>query len=45
LIKRLLIVLLILVGLAALADRFVASAAGDGAAAEVRRRPAPTAPR
>jgi hypothetical protein len=37
LIKRLLIVLLILVGLAALADRFVASAAGDGAAAEVRR--------
>jgi hypothetical protein len=37
LIKRLLIVLLILLGLAALADRFVASAAGDGAAAEVRR--------
>jgi hypothetical protein len=37
LIKRLLVILLILLGLAALADRFVASAAGDGAAAEVRR--------
>jgi hypothetical protein len=35
--KRLLIVLLVLVGLAALADRFVARAAGDAAGAQIRR--------
>jgi hypothetical protein len=35
--KRLLIVLLILVGLAALADRFLARAAGDAAGAQIRR--------
>lgn len=35
--KRLLIVLLILVGLAALADRFLARAAGDAAGTQIRR--------
>lgn len=35
--KRLLIVLLVLLGLAALADRFVARVAGDAAGAQIRR--------
>lgn len=35
--KRLLIVLLVLLGLAALADRFIARAAGDAAGAQIRR--------